>query len=263
MSALAATALCGTAMEQSEGAGAPQIISHKTNPHHPGAVTAGSTGVITPAITYHGGPVLGSPTVYLIWYGNWNQSNGSDTVTGQAIVRDFLFGLNNSPYYQINRSYGTPTGFVALSAEYNDHYSHGARLSDSAVQAIVSGAIASGMLGVADPNGLYFVLTSSDVSERSGFCSKYCGWHTAGTISGTNIKYSFVGNANQCLSACAAQTVGPNGNAGCRRHGFRNCTRTRRNQHRPESHFRMGGQQRFRKRRQMRLDVRCKSCRPP
>src|SRR5205085_9804377 len=55
---------------------------------------------------------------------------------------------------------------------------------------------------------------SSDVAETSGFCSQYCGWHTYGTISGSNIKYAFVGNANRCLGGCAAQTVGPNGNAG-------------------------------------------------
>src|SRR5260370_12537241 len=215
LSILSFAVLTGTAVAQSEGAGAPQIIPHKTNPHEGSALTAGSTGVITPLITYHGGSVLGTPTVYLIWYGNWNQNNGSDTSTGQQIIRDFVNGLNNSPYYQINHSYGVPTGSVTLiGSEYVDNYSHGSRLSDSAVQAVVRQAIASGELGLPTPDGLYFVLTSSDVAERSGFCSKYCGWHTSGTISSTNIKYSFVGNASRCLSACAAQTTGPNGNAG-------------------------------------------------
>src|SRR5690349_8651106 len=35
-----------------------------------------------------------------------------------------------------------------------------------------------------------------------------------GTPSAGHIRYSFVGNANRCLNACAAQTIGPNGNAG-------------------------------------------------
>jgi hypothetical protein len=65
-----------------------------------------------------------------------------------------------------------------------------------------------------DPNGMYFVLTSSDVNERSGFCTRYCGWHTAASPSVGRIRYSFVGNANRCLSSCAIQSVGPNGNAG-------------------------------------------------
>jgi hypothetical protein len=86
-------------------------------------------------------------------------------------------------------------------------------LSDSKVQTVVSSAITSGRLPN-DPNGVYFVLSSSDVAENSGFCTRYCGWHTAGTIAGSNIKYSFVGNANRCLNACAAQTTSPNGNAG-------------------------------------------------
>jgi hypothetical protein len=35
----------------------------------------------------------------------------------------------------------------------------------------------------------------------------------ASTISSSTIKYAFIGNANRCLSGCAAQTTGPNGNA--------------------------------------------------
>jgi hypothetical protein len=76
----------------------------------------------------------------------------------------------------------------------------------------VSNAITGGQLPK-DSNGVYFVITSSDIA-KSGFCTQYCGWHTHGTVGGTDIKYSFVGNANRCLNACAAQTVGPNGNAG-------------------------------------------------
>ena len=201
---------------QSEGRGAREVIPHKRNPHKAGALTAGSTGVITPNITSHGGDVMITPNVYLIWYGNWNQSNGSDTATGQQIVRDFLFGLNGSNYYQTNTSYYGRSGYVsgtfAVSGQYTDSYSQGKRLSDSRVKSVVTHAISSGL--AKDTNGIYFVLTSSDVSESSGFCSQYCGWHTYGTISGTNIKYAFVGNANRCLRSCAAQSIGPNGNAG-------------------------------------------------
>jgi hypothetical protein len=39
------------------------------------------------------------------------------------------------------------------------------------VEAVVSGAISSGALP-ADANGVYFVLTSSDVNETSGFCTQ-------------------------------------------------------------------------------------------
>jgi phosphate-induced protein 1 len=199
------------AQTRSEGKGAPEIVPHRMNNPHNTAPTAGSTGSILPVIRYHGGPVMGTPNVYLIWYGNWNQSNNSDTPGGQTIIRDFLHGLSGSNYYVTNASYGTPTGSFVVKGQTTDSYSQGKSLTDSAIQAIVTRAI--GTLGK-DTNGIYFVLTSSDVAETSGFCSQYCGWHTAGTISGSNIKYAFVGNANRCLSGCAAQTVGPNGNAG-------------------------------------------------
>lgn len=191
--------------------GGPAVNAHDTNPIDT-APTAGGTGALSP-ITSHGGAVMGTPTAYLIWYGNWNQSNGSDTPAGQTLVRDFLFGLSNSPYFQINTTYNGPSGLVAVSSrEATVAASSRTRLSDSGVFSVVSNTITSGKLP-ADSNGVYFVITSSDIS-KSGFCTQYCGWHTSGKVGGADIKYSFVGNANRCLNACAAQTVGPNGNAG-------------------------------------------------
>jgi hypothetical protein len=207
-----------------EGKGAPEIIPHRTNPHGAGAPTAGSTSAIKPGIQYHGGPVMNTPTPYLIWYGNWNQTNGSDTPSGQQIVRDAVSGLSGSNYYVTNASYSSVSGLLNVaglgngangSQETNDSYSLGSNLSDSQIASIVSAAIAKGLGGAGgDANGIYFVLTSSDVNASSGFCTQYCGWHTYGTVGAKAIKYAFVGNANRCLSSCAAQTTGPNGNAG-------------------------------------------------
>jgi len=227
-------ACCVTGFAQGQGNtpgddhGPPAIVPHRINTPHGMGVTAGSTAQITPVIRYNGGPVMGTPTPYLIWYGNWAQSNGSDNAAGQQIVRDFIHGLSGSNYYVTNASYagvsgGLNTGGLGNgsngSQEANDAYSQGTSLSDAQIAAVVSRAIAGG-LGPAggDSNGIYFVLTSSDVNESSGFCTQYCGWHTRSTTmsgaSGKDIKYAFVGNANRCLNACAEQTVGPNGNAG-------------------------------------------------
>ena len=198
----------------------PNKVPHKLNPGHATteAPTAGSTGSQTPVITWHGGPVMGgTPNIHLIWYGNWNQTNGSDNANGQNIVRDYIYGTSGSPYMQINTGY-TGSGSTVVSGSLGttfegvDAYSRGSRLRDSDIATIVSNYMTNS--GIKDPNAVYFVLTSSDVAETSGFCSKYCGWHTSGTIQGLNIKYSFVGNANRCLSGCAAQTTSPNGNAG-------------------------------------------------
>ena len=220
-SLLARTALLLTfgtlssAVAQPVDTGAPEIISHRTNPRFGGAPTRGGTSATTP-ILYHGGPVMnavGGPTVYVIWYGNWNQGNGTDTPAGQQIVTDFLSAVGGSPYFSINTTYSGLSGKVAFGGQTNVGYLYGSRLSDSKVQSTVSYAIANGLL-LNDPNGVYFVLTSSDVSENSGFCTRYCGWHTHAALLGTDIKYSFVGNAARCITGCAAQSTGPNGNAG-------------------------------------------------
>jgi len=162
-------------------------------------------------ISYHGGQVmLGTVHVYYIWYGNWSASP-------KTILTDFATNIGGSPYYRINTTYYDGSNLHVSDAAYmgatTDNYSLGTTLRDTDIQTIVSSAIATGALPK-DNNGAYFVLTSSDVAESSGFCTQYCGWHTYGTIIGTNIKYAFVGNADRCPSACAAQTTSPNGNAG-------------------------------------------------
>jgi Phosphate-induced protein 1 conserved region len=166
-------------------------------------------------INYHNGPVLlGTTNVYYIWYGNWSTS-------AQSILTSLASSIGGSPYFNINTTYySTNTGskkFVTNAVHYagatGDNYSHGTALSDSGVKAVVSSAIANGQLPK-DTNAVYFVLTSADVNETSGFCTQYCGWHTHGTISGSDIKYSFVGNPARCPSACTNGTTPPNGDVG-------------------------------------------------
>jgi hypothetical protein len=164
-------------------------------------------------ISYHGGPVMtGTTLVYYIWYGNWG-GNSANT-----ILEHFAKNIGGSPYFNINTTYyDGGNAHVANGVNYGgsttDNYSRGTSLSDEAVQGIVMDAINSNRLPK-DPNGVYFVLSSADVNEISGFCKAYCAWHTHGTILGTDIKYSFVGNPDRCPSGCAAQAIGPNGNAG-------------------------------------------------
>jgi len=231
-----ASSLLNTAHAQDDEHGRGRV--HRTNPENgvadsveePGepetahggpsrgdALTTGGTAATTP-ISYHGGPLIQTPRSYVIWYGNWNQSNGSDTPAGQQIVRDFLSNVGGSPYYLLNTTYSaggyTITGNAGYGGETTDTGSQGTRLSDSGVFTVVKNAINTGKLPY-DSAGVYFVVSSSNVSETSGFCTRYCGWHTSGlNTSGARIRYSFVGNANRCLSSCAAQSNSPNGNPG-------------------------------------------------
>jgi hypothetical protein len=220
LSSILAAALCCAVTTQADPPeaehGRPEIIIHPRNPNaQGGGVTVGSTKTTSP-IKYHGGPLIETPAAYIIWYGNWDQKNGSDTPAGQDIVRDFLKAVGGSPYYKINNNYSTSGGVISGNVTYGgettDTGSQGKNLSDSQILTVVLNAIPS--LGGYNPNGVYFVLTSSDVTASSGFCTQYCGWHSHSATTAGEVKFSFVGNAKRCLSACAAQSAGPNGNAG-------------------------------------------------
>lgn len=183
------------------------------------APTAGATA--TNPITFHNGPVMNDVNgvnAYVIWYGAWDNGAASPVSKGSSIITTMLSGIGGSGYWNINSTYKGANGagvanIVTLKGETTDYaYSYGKRLTDSNVKSIVSSAISSGRLPK-DTNGVYFVLTAKDVSETSGFLTKYCGWHTHATISTSDIKYSFVGDPSSKLSNCASQLVGPNGSA--------------------------------------------------
>ena len=153
--------------------------------------------------------------MYFIWYG-WGGSYAD--ATAENIVTSFISSEGGSPYFNINTIYYNGsnvhvTNNVNLAGSPTDNYSQGTSLSDASIQTIVANAINSGKVP-SSTSAVYMVLTSADVNETSGFCTQYCGWHTHGTINGSDIKYAFIGNPARCLSACAAQTTSPNGDAG-------------------------------------------------
>ncbi len=180
---------------------APRAASH---------ASANANGIV-----YHGGPVMNAATgtnVYYIWYGNW-AGNSAPT-----ILTDFMNGLGGSPWYNINTTYSDSKNVpvvnkVTLAGQATDAYSKGKALTDANIFTVVTSAITAGKVPL-DANALYFVLTSADVNATSGFCTRYCGWHTYGTYNKVSVKYSFVGDSTRCPNACMAQTTGPNGNAG-------------------------------------------------
>jgi hypothetical protein len=174
------------------------------------------SSVSTNGINYHGGPIMpGAVNLYYIWYGAWNFSS-TPPDTSKTILETFATQIGGTPYFNINKTYtdSTPaavSGSVKFVKSIIDTGSQGAALSDASVGNIVANAISSGKLPV-DDNGVYFVLTSPEVNETSGFCTQYCAWHTYGTLNSHDIKYGFVGSPARCPSACSAQSTSPNGN---------------------------------------------------
>lgn len=181
----------------------------------------GQAGTGANGINYNGGPVMhGTINVYLIWYGNFDYAASTKT-----IIHDLATNIGNSPYMNINTTYtdgsGASAKAVSLAGEINDNYSAGTttaakKLSDAKIQSIINSHVGAGKEFPVDSNGIYFLITSKDVTASSGFCTQYCGWHTYGTLGGTaNLKYSYLGDPARCLSSCAAYTgTTPNANAG-------------------------------------------------
>jgi hypothetical protein len=160
-------------------------------------------------INYNGGPVFEtSPTVYIVYYGNW-------TAKDKSVIDYYFAHLGGSTQNKINTTYSDNNNkFVpntvkhSVANDYTDKYSLGKNLSgDGQIQAIVHNAIANNHLP-ADSNGIYFVLTYKDVT-LPGFCSQFCGYHSPSTsiVSGQIIKYSHVGDPDQCPSGCETSFI--------------------------------------------------------
>jgi len=176
-------------------------------------------------IQYHGGPVMSTPqgvNVYFIWYGDWSSAN--DTAA-QSIVNDFIKNLGGSSYFNINTTYydylkgqiDPVRNRVNFMGSTSVGYSYGSALTDNDVGNVIVDATSSGALPF-DLNGEYFVLTSSDVDETSGFCTSYCAFHGFQQInytspvalsqhspSAVNLIGAFVGNPDRCPYQCAWQ----------------------------------------------------------
>ena len=160
-------------------------------------------------IQYNGGPVMETAsTIYIVWYGNWSTKDKS--------VIDYYFAhLGGSTQNKINTTYSDSTNkFIpnkvihSAKNDYHDNYSLGKSLSgDGQIQTIVANAIKGKHLPV-NVNGIYFVLTYKDVTDP-GFCSQFCGYHGPSTsiVSGKVIKYSMVGDPDQCPSGCETSKI--------------------------------------------------------
>ena len=171
-------------------------------------------------IDYNGGRVMPrNVKVYLIWYGNWTSGpSPSDSQETVDLITTLINSIGGTPYEQINTTYGDATndvtGQVSLGGTAKlPLYPNGSGLTDADVLTVVKNLITRGRLPL-DSNGVYFVLTTTDVGETSGFCSAYCGWHKRANINRIDVKYSFVGNPDRCPSSCEVQSISPNNNSG-------------------------------------------------
>jgi hypothetical protein len=186
-----------------------------------GAVAASQPKSTDNGIEYHGGPVIDNGTnVYFIWYGNWSNNTAPEILTYLAKH------MGGTAYFNINTSYYdyNPGGekdpvknTVNFGANIFDHYSLGTYLSDQDVGDIVCFALGacSAPAGYprlpVDPNGVYFGLTSKDVTEQEFFpLGPFCAWHSYAFLGTTPIKVAFIGDSDASPSECQWQNPSPN-----------------------------------------------------
>jgi hypothetical protein len=200
-----------------------------------GSTNAGNLSAATTkidrSIEYHGGQVLKeNQDVYFIAYGCWGQpgclgsavSRYNDMAT-LNILTDFMSTLGLTPYMGINSTYTDSTGQAATNLliyggmVVDNSYAHGVQLTEADLQAIIADQFATNALPP-DPNGIFVILTSSDVTLVDGatqFCMTCCNLHGHGVINGQQTRYIFVGNPSRCPGPCGSSPNGaetPNGN---------------------------------------------------
>ncbi|MEP6651915.1 MAG: Ig-like domain-containing protein [Myxococcales bacterium] len=159
-------------------------------------------------IYYAGGHVMtGTINIYYIWYGNWSSSNPQAV----PILEDLARKIGGSALWNINTLYddrfgGHVSSQVRFMGSTADQYSQGPNITS--VWDVVNNALTLGRLP-RDSNGIYFVLSSADVSE-SGLCTEYCGYHNYERM--THLRYAFVGAGDHCSSVCSYVPSSPNHN---------------------------------------------------
>lgn len=166
-------------------------------------------------ILYHNGPIMpGTSAVYFIWYGNWT----GDTTT--EILPNLASHIGGSPYFMINTTYpnaygAAPSGGILFAGSVSDQYSLGPTLSVENIQQVVASQIETFNLPL-DTAGIYIVIGSADVTDIRPDGSTFCTPGTAPhhgvvTVSGSSVKYGYLGAANRCPTSAGPQFVAPNG----------------------------------------------------
>lgn len=151
-------------------------------------------------LSSHNGPVLTSPNIYVIFYGNnyWTSSNAAMYVT-------FLKNLGTSNYMKHTVDYyktGTPTykaGVILNGGSTTNEVS-----TFNGITSIIKKQITAGVFGskVADPQGIYLLLTDPykskylKTSNSHVFNVDFCGSHDFTSLNGAKFAFGFVGLTN-------------------------------------------------------------------
>jgi len=134
----------------------------------------------------HGGPVVSSPNIYVIYWGNPSEFP-SDLEDG---LNNFFEGFGNSGYSNILTQYfrGAPPPTTTLAGTASDH-SEPPESAPSVKQITREACKFTG--GTVDPNGIYVTVTTNFPVG-----AYYCAWHAFGKCNGSRIPVVYLPNAD-------------------------------------------------------------------
>lgn len=144
-----------------------------------------SAHTTSPNLIYHGGPVQTSPTAVhpIFWGSSWPSYSG-DEISG---LDGFYSGVGNTSYAGTNTEYTNSSGqHVSAGVTANAHVVDGSAAPTSAPQTSAILAEVARMYPNPQANAYYPVY----IDQPRGH-TRYCAWHSAGTINGINVQFGF------------------------------------------------------------------------
>ncbi len=174
-------------------------LSHGRHLHlinsNPDDFDTSTSATASPAMTFHGGVVLGQLSVRLLYAGpSWsNQAFVADKIAG---FDSFFAGFGGSSYAATAQEYSGSNGAVGPTIHYQGHGTPLATsLDGESMQDVATAACNEYAANAATmPNpGSELIMIVSDMKRPSG--GKYCAYHSAATCdNGQMIQFGFVWN---------------------------------------------------------------------
>jgi hypothetical protein len=213
------------------GVPVPRYANNGNELAHGNAKPGGGGGGGGTGISYHGGPVLQAGTnVAAIYWSAGTIYNGGPTPgsTGSgssdgSLVGYFMSHVGGSPYFNINSTYTDGSGrAITNRVTYTQYWANNSynvpsgttRVSDAQMIAMLQYAFDNGKLSY-DANTLYNIFTAGQVNLGGGFGTRYCAYHTHGTVTingvARTVLYSAMPDDYAKAASCSNGTAAPNG----------------------------------------------------
>ncbi len=163
-------------------------------------------------LTYYGGPVQVTPTVYLIF---WNYTKYGDSHGVKSLLENYISSMggsgHNNVYTQYFEDQGSKTVYITNpSNQYGGAWEDDTdRIPSHPTDAQVA---AEALKGVAhfgyNANASYVVATAHGHST-SGFATQWCAYHSATSSHGSLVSYTDLPYMPDGGASCGANIIGP------------------------------------------------------